>query len=201
MDVLKEFPKELTLKDGRPVVLRPMEANDREVLLQFFRELPEGDRRYLRDDVAKEETIDKWISNLNYRKVLPLLALYENKVVADGTLHRSEYAWDSHVGEIRIVVHPSFRRSGLGSAIARELFQIALKEGLDKIIARMMADDEGAVKVFEKLGFKKEAVLKEHVKDRRGVKHDLLIMSNNVSKLLERLKHLEEDTVRAQDGI
>ena len=51
---------------------------------------------------------------------------------------------------------------------------------LEKLTARMMLDQEGAINIFEEMGFKKEAMLMDHVKDSNGKKHDLLMMSHDV---------------------
>ncbi len=192
--ILRDYPKEFTLKDKKTkVVLRPMEASDRNALLKFFLTLSEKDLLYLRDDVTKEETIDKWIKNINYERVFPLLAIHEKSIVADGTLHRNEFSWTRHVGEIRIVVAEKFRRKGLGFIILKELFYIALRMGLHKIIAEVVEDDLSGVRMFEKLGFQKEALLKNHVMDHRAVKHNLLIMSNDVEALLRHMADLEKE--------
>jgi len=193
-NILKDYPKELTLKDKKTkVIIRPLEASDRNGLLKFFRSLSEKDRLYLRDDVTKEEIIDKWIKNINYEKVFPLIALHEKNIIADATLHRNEYSWTRHVGEIRIVVGEGYRRKGLGFLLLREIFYIALKMGLHKLVAESVEDDLSAVRMLEKMGFQKEAVLKNHVLDHRAVKHNLLIMSNDVETLLRHMADLEKE--------
>lgn len=192
--ILKDYPKEVALKEKRTkVLIRPIEASDRNSLLKFFRSLPEKDRLYLRDDVTKEETIDKWVKHINYERVFPLLAFHEKSIVADATLHRNEYSWTRHVGEIRIVVAEGFRRKGLGFILLRELFYVAVKMGLHKMVAEAVEDDLSAVRMLEKLGFQKEAVLKNHVMDPRAIKHNLLIMSNDVESLLRHLADLEKE--------
>lgn len=201
INFLKDFPKKFSLKTGEEIIVRPMEKGDKKSLLGFFRNLPGDDRLYLRDDVAKEETVDKWVKNLNYKKVLPLLAIFKDKVIADGTLHTSEYSWESHVGEIRLVVHPSFRNKGVGKILARELYIYAMKKGVEKIIARMMENQEKAIYIFRMLGFEKEAVLKDHAKDAKGKTHNMVIMSNNVRKLFEKLESLEDVFTRPAEGV
>ncbi len=57
-----------------------------------------------------------------------------------------------HVGTIRMVVAREFQKLGVGSVLANELFLHALKSGLEKIVAEMMETQQGAKKVFEKLG-------------------------------------------------
>ncbi|NIQ99909.1 MAG: hypothetical protein GTN78_06860, partial [Gemmatimonadales bacterium] len=92
------YPKKVRLRDGTEVQLRPMVAEDREGLLAFFQDLPEDDRMFLKEDVTKPETIDRWVRNLDYDRVLPILAMKDEKVVGDGTLHMDRYGWSRHVG-------------------------------------------------------------------------------------------------------
>ncbi len=186
--MLKEYPKEVELKDGTSVVLKPFERKDKELLYEFFVSLPEEDRLYLKDDVTDPLVIEKWARELNYEKVFPIIAWSGNRIVGDGTLHRNLSGWMRHVGTIRIAIARDFQRKGLGSAIARELFFYALKCGVDKIVAEMMDTQYGAQKVFEKLGFVHEATLKNHVVDQIGVKHDLLIYTKDLDTFWDEIK-------------
>ena len=45
----------------------------------------------------------------------------------------------------------------------------------------MTVDQTAAIGVFEELGFRAEAVLQKHVKDRAGRFHDLALLSHDVS--------------------
>lgn len=190
--LLSEYPKKFKTKDNIEITLRQMVKEDEQKLLDFFRRLPETDRMYLRDDVSKPETIRKWVENLNYERVFPVLAFHEDTIVGDATLHREIYGWKQHLGEIRIVVAPDYRRKGVGAILAREIYYLALKLGLKKLMAEMMADQHNAIKVFDKLGFIQEAVLSEHVIDSRGKPHDLVIMTNDVESLWAKIRDYEK---------
>jgi RimJ/RimL family protein N-acetyltransferase len=176
----KEYPKEMKVRDGSTVVLRPFERKDKDALFLFFQKLPEADRLFLKDNVTDPAVVERWATELNYEKVFPLLAWRENEVVGDATLHKSLGGWMKHVGTIRIVVGRDYQRQGLGSILANELFLHALKCGLEKIVAEMMETQSGAKKVFEKLGFKQEAVFRGHVRDQIGVRHDLLVLTKDL---------------------
>lgn len=190
--LISEYPKTFKTSDNLEITLRPMVKDDEKKLLEFFQKLPETDRMYLRDDVSKPETIKKWVENLDYERVLPVLALHGDSIVGDATLHQQRFGWKSHVGEIRIVVATSFRKKGIGACLAREIFYIALKTGLKKLMAEMMADQHSAIKVFDKLGFIQEAVLSGHVIDAKGRPHDLVIMTNDVDALWQKIKDYEK---------
>lgn len=189
--MITRYPKEITVREGSRVILKPFEKKDKEALFEFFISLPEEDRLYLKDDVTDPMVIEKWAKELNYDKVFPLLAWHENRVVGDGTLHRTITGWMHHIGTIRIAISRDFQRKGLGSLIAKDLFFYALKCGVDKIVAEMMEIQLGAVKVFEKLGFVHEATLKNHVLDQIGVKHDLLIYTKDLVQFWDEIKDHE----------
>jgi len=156
-----EYPKDVKLKDGSTVTLKPFERKDKEALFTFFQRLPEGDRLFLKDDVSDPSVIERWATELNYDRIYPLLAWKGNDIVADATLHKNLGGWMKHVGTIRIVVAKDFHRKGLGSLLANELFLHALKSGLEKVVAEVMESQPGAKRVFEKLGFKLEATFRD----------------------------------------
>jgi L-amino acid N-acyltransferase YncA len=182
---MEKYPKWEILPDGASVLLRPMADGDQAMVKAFYRGLPEEDRLFLRDDVTRDEVVDRWFAELNYERVLPILALAEGKseVIACATLHRYPQGWQRHVGEIRIVVAGPFQRRGLGSLMARIIIAEALKAGLDILVAAMMTDQTRARKAFSQLGFIPEATLKDQVMDLTGRTHDLLIMTRNVKAL------------------
>ncbi len=188
--MISGYPKDVTLRDGTAVRLRPMEAADAPALLTFFRALPEEDRAFLKDDVTQQEIIDRWVRELDYERVLPMLAFDGKRVVGDATLHRQRQGWSRHVGEIRCVVARKFRKKGLGTTLIGELYRNAVGMGLDRIVAQMMESQTGAIAAFEKLGFQREAVLKGHVRDIHGKKHSLVVMSNDITELWHRMDDL-----------
>ncbi len=96
---------------------------------------------------------------------------------------RSETDWARHLGYIRLLVSPNARGIGLGSVLANEVFALAEEAGLQKVVAQMAAEQRGAQAVFEKLGFKAEALMADYVMDAQGRTHDLLVMSFDVTGL------------------
>jgi len=181
--ILEDYPKEIKLRDNSKVTLRPLVKEDEGALIDFFQGLIQEDRLYLRDDVTDPEVIRGWMQNIDYEKILPILALDGDTIIADATLHRDPRGWMRHVGYIRMSVAGSHRGKGLARVIGAEIFRQAVSSGLDKLVAEMLSVQKNAERVFSRLGFKEEAVLKDHGMDNDGKKHDLIIMSNNVNSL------------------
>ncbi len=195
-----EYPKTVTLRDEKPVVVRQMVKTDEKGLLEFFQSLSPEELHYLKEEVTNPTVIHKWAENLDYEHVIPILAVVDDRIVGDATLHRNRFGWSQHVGEIRIVTHPTYRRKGLGSILAREIFFLALKLKLDKVVAQMMEEQEAASSVFARLGFQQEALLKDHVTDIKGKKHNLVIMSQSIVDFWRRIQDLLEESVKIQSG-
>jgi RimJ/RimL family protein N-acetyltransferase len=81
------------------------------------------------------------------------------------------------VGELRLVVDRGFRGTGLSQLLVQELLAIALEESLLKVIVQMTVDQHAAIGLFSRLGFQREAVLKNHVQDQHGQLRDLVMMT------------------------
>ena len=174
------YPRKIALKDRSELVVRPLAAGDRDALLHFFRQVPEEDRLYLADDVTDPKVVDRWCAAVNFSGVLPLLGLVGSEVVADATLHGQSGGWQSHIGRVRVVVHPKHRGKGVGAALVKELIEVAIDVGLDKLDAEFLVEQERAMHAFQRIGFVKVAELPEHVLDRHGAPHDLVLLVYNL---------------------
>jgi ribosomal protein S18 acetylase RimI-like enzyme len=191
----REYPKDVTLKDGRRVVLRPLEQGDFDKLYAFFGDLPEEDRLFLRHDVSNADLVRRWTEDLDFKHIIPLVAVEGGKIVADGTLHLTDFGWMQHVGHIRLVTARTHRHSGLGTLIARELVALAKGRNLEKLQAHVIEDNAGAVKMFQQLGFETVAVLKDLPKDQHGKKRNLAIMLSDVVNLGQTMEDWIQDSM------
>ena len=187
---MEKFSKKILLKDGTSIVIRPLSKQDGPALLKFFQSVPEDDRLFLKDDVTQKEVIDRWINELDYDKVLPLIAEKDTSILGDATLHFHKYRWQLHMAEIRCVVAKEFQKNGIGTALMRELVGFAEQKGVSIIRANMMDIQKSAQKAFERLGFKKEAELKDFLIDKDGKTHNLILMVNNVADLWKKMEDL-----------
>ena len=136
--LLDAFPKGLTLEDGTLVTVRPLHSGDQAALAAFFRGIPAEDRWWLREDVSDPAVIQRWLRDLDYDRVLPLVALSGSAIIADATLHRRGFGARHHLGEIRVTVAPAFRGRGLAYALLVELTEIATAAGLARLEAEIV---------------------------------------------------------------
>jgi L-amino acid N-acyltransferase YncA len=169
------------MSDDAKMSVRPLERDDFDRLRAFFARIPESDRTFFKDDVLDPAVVAGWLHDQRGRRLVAVDA-------SDGTIIgyaavRPGFGWSSHVGELRLVVDPSRRRGGVGKTLARAGLVTAIEMGLAKVVVDVIADHEGTIGLFSSLGFQAEALLRDHVRDREGLVHDLIIMG-----------HLVEDT-------
>jgi len=52
----------------------------------------------------------------------------------------------------------------------------------------MTVDQTGGIAIFEGLGFRAEALLRDHVKDLSGKTHDIVVLGHNVAQVRAQLE-------------
>ncbi len=162
------------------LTVRPMTADNRAAVLAFADGLPDHDLLFLRRDIRDAEVVDEWMSEIESGRIVTLLATVDDEMVGYASIDRSQLRWSSHVGEIRVVISEAARGKGLGRLLVEQAFQAAVASGIEKLVARMTPDQKGAVAAFEGLGFVPEGLMRNHVRDLSGEKHDLLVMGLDV---------------------
>ena len=160
--------------------VRPLDNEDFDGLRSFFARIPESDRTFFKDDVLDPAVVAGWLHDQRGRRVV---AVDDDGVIVGYAAVLPGFGWSTHVGELRLVVDPERRREGVGKALARQGLVTSIEMGLAKVVVDVIADHEGTIGLFSSLGFQAEALLRDHVRDRDGEVHDLIIMG-----------HLMEDT-------
>ena len=186
-DVTRHYPRSLRLGDDE-FELRYMAASDAAAVSTFANSLPPHDLLFMRRDITAPKVMAAWLEGIANGSVTTLLANKSGAVRGCAAIIRDEMSWSPHVGEMRIVVDVTVRGKGLGRVLAQECFGLALGLGIEKLIAYMTVDQHRAIAVFEELGFHAEAMLREHVRDRDGTKHDVVMLSHDVNKFLARME-------------
>lgn len=168
---------------GTDVTMREMRGADEKDVLHFARTLPTHDLLYVRRDITNPKVVAAWVEAIRTGTIWTLLALNGEEILGCVALVRDPLSWSPHVGELRVLVSPHSREKGLGRLLIQEGFRKALRLELKKLVAHMTVDQKGAIAIFEELGFRGEALLKDHVVDRDGEAHDIAILSCDVERL------------------
>jgi RimJ/RimL family protein N-acetyltransferase len=187
MTETRSYPRHVTT-DAGDIEFRLMARADEAAVLDFARKLPTHDLLFLPRNISEAKVLSAWINEIEQGAITSLLAIKDGKVVGCGTLVRDPHSWSPHVGEIRMVISLDVRGQGVGRALSQETFALALGAGLEKLSAQMTVDQRAAIAVFEGLGFKAEALLRDHVRDADGKTHDIVVLGHNVAQVRAQLE-------------
>lgn len=163
------------------VDLEPMRALDRRALVAFVATLPVDDLLFVARDLRHPKVIDAWMRALDAGRMQSLIARDAgNTVLGCTAIITDGLSWSRHVCELRVIISPVGRGKGVGRALLRACFAQALALGFTKLTAQMIANEGAAMALFEELGFRREALLRNHVRARDGRVRDLVLLSFDV---------------------
>lgn len=149
------------LKDGTPVLIRPIRPEDEPLLVEFHHKLSERSvyLRYasllkLSQRVAHERLAR--LCFIDYDREMALVA--ERRSPETGrpeilAVARLTKIYGTNDGEFAMLVRDDVQGKGLGTELLRRLIQIGEAEGLERIVADILVQNHAMQHVCRKLGF------------------------------------------------
>ena len=150
-----------------------------DALLAFFGSLPEGDRTFIKEEVTDPDVVRSWATRTSPGG---RWVAVDGEEVTGYVAVRPLAGWSDHVGEVRLVVSPTRRGSGLGRELARRALVEAVLSGMSKLVVEVVAEQGAALALFTDLGFTGEALLRDHIRDRSGELRDLMVLAHHVNE-------------------
>lgn len=179
---LRTYRTVVRLGDGAQVILRPLLEDDGERLARMFGKASEGDLDYFRSDVRNQDVLEEWVTHLDYEKVYPLVAVVNNEIVGDATMHFGTGP-TRHIAEVRIFLTPEYRRRGLGTAMLQTVVRLGKRMGLQQLVAEIPMEQTSVIKAFKGVGFASKLLREDHFMTPDGLTHDVVVLT---LRLLER---------------
>lgn len=164
--------------EGARVTLRRMTVDDTDtvlrlrsdasVLTQLFSDAPPTREAHLR-----------WLADVEARSDRQEFVIVERESGrAVGTIGLSQIDRRHHRAEYGVLIgEPAARGKGLAAEASRLLLRYAFGElGLHRVFLHVLADNEPALRLYERLGFKTEGCLRQHV-SKAGRLRDVIVMA------------------------
>jgi len=148
-----ELEQILTLRDGRPVFVRPVIPADE---LAFEREWREADpetlyQRFFTPQPKLDPRRLHALLHVDYQCRLALVAFAEDGRAVG--IARYEGVPGQEPAEIAFVVNPAWRRLGLASALLRLLTEAARARGIRRLVALYLEDNQAMAALLAGAGF------------------------------------------------
>ena len=155
--------------------VRPLTENDQAAFVTFVSAVPDGERRFLKEDLEHPERT--FASYFPVHRARRLVAVDADGSVVGLAGAFPEDGWSSHVAELRVLVSGAHRHHGIGRQLAQAAVVEALRLGCTHAFVEVIAEQDGLVAMFQDLGFEPQALLPDFVRDGVGEYHDLMVLT------------------------
>lgn len=138
---------EATLKDGTRVHIRPIRPEDDRTLVEVFERLS-PQTVYQRFFAALPELtpgMARYLSHVNYRSRMALVAEVDGAVVGVGRYERTS---DPHEAELGLVVLDDWQNRGLGRVLLQETLRAARSNGIHRFRADVLAENRRMLRLL-----------------------------------------------------
>lgn len=172
-----------------------MTQQDADGFAHFVAQLPDGERRFLKENLDDPEaTFAGFASETSARR---LVAVDESASIIGLAGAFPGEGWSSHVAELRVVVAAATRGRGVGRTLARAALLEAIQLGCTHAYVEVVAEQSALVTMFQDLGFDPEALLPDFVRDGAGEYHDLMLLTHRSDVQWSRNRLLDLEGVNA----
>lgn len=152
-----EYVKNLDLKDGETISLRPIRASDENAIREFHQRLTDTDvyqffnQHMSYADRTNHQRLARVCFN-DYTREMSMVAVNNNhQIVGVGRLSRQRMQPDT--ARFRLVIQDNYHRKGLGKQLMQALLDIAQTEGISTITGTVQQDNAAMLALTESLGF------------------------------------------------
>ena len=145
--------RELTLRDGSSVEVRPMRREDKELLQEGFRRLSPDSRyrRFLSPMPELSDRLAEYLVDVDHHDHEALLAT-SPRGDAIGVARYVRSTGDERAAEVAVTVADDWQGRGLGTQLLELLADRAREEGISRFTALLLADNREMLDVLEELG-------------------------------------------------
>jgi RimJ/RimL family protein N-acetyltransferase/nucleotide-binding universal stress UspA family protein len=141
------------LRDGSDLVIRPIEANDRDLLRAGFDQLSD-ESRYLRFQAPLASLSDRqlaYLTDVDHHDHEALLALAPDR--GDEIVGVARFVRvNDEVAECAMTVVDHWQGRGVATELLDRLVERAREEGIDRFTALVLAQNSEALRLLERLG-------------------------------------------------
>ncbi|WP_425642536.1 GNAT family N-acetyltransferase [Marinomonas gallaica] len=152
----RQWVKQVTLRDGQDITLRPILPRDAYMMAEFVKNLSH-ESRYFRFIANIQELTPKMIaslSHIDYDREMALIAVgdKEGEQVLMGAARFSDN-FDDKSCEFAVVIGDEYQGHGLAALLMRRLFLVAHFKGIKEMKGTVLAENKRMIDFCRRIGF------------------------------------------------
>jgi acetyltransferase len=160
-----------TMKDGATVNIRPIRPEDEPAMVRFHETLSERSvyLRYFHLMNLEQRTTHERLTRIcfiDYDREMALVAERRNPVTGESEIlgvGRMMKVHGSRDGEVAVLISDHWQGRGLGKELLARLLIVGADEKLNRLVADILPDNRGVMRICEKLGFSLKHSLEDGV--------------------------------------
>jgi acyl-CoA hydrolase/RimJ/RimL family protein N-acetyltransferase len=147
--------RDLRLRDGRVVCVRPTRASDSGAMQELFHRLPEEDveSRFLAKLSSLTDTVAQYLCSVDYEQEMAFAAVVgpseRERIIAASSYYLSPA---TGLAEVAYMVDPEWQGAGLGGLLHARMLEYARERGVRGFRADVLMGNSRMMRVFERAG-------------------------------------------------
>lgn len=161
----QEYERQVTLKDGTEVLVRPVKATDERLVQEFFYGMSDREvyYRFLHAIKAFPRKDMQRMVNIDYHREMAVVAV-SGELGHEQIAGLGRYVLGAgELPEVDFAVRDSFQGKGLGRVIMQTLVDIAKSRGYQGIAAFVMPENQASLHILYSLGYAVTGVVSQGV--------------------------------------
>jgi L-amino acid N-acyltransferase YncA len=192
-----EYYERSTLDDGAEVLVRHTTIEDVDKVMKFFDALPAAEKQCVRNELNTRADFERRYVRVSKGDIVRLVVETEGKIVGEASLESMRYGWLRKSGEVRMMVLAEYRDRGVAKVLAREIFLLAARRGLENLLSRVIECQVVTYETLKSLHFKHEATQKGHAVDLEGRLHDVLLMTFSLRQMWRDMEEAIVESIKS----
>ena len=147
--------RDVRLRDGRQVCVRPARTSDSGAMQELFHRLPEEDveSRFLQKLSSLTDTVAQYLCSVDYEQEMAFAAVVgpseHERIVAASSYYLSPA---TGLAEVAYMVDPEWQGTGLGGLLHARMFEYARTRGVRGFRADVLLGNTRMMRVFKRAG-------------------------------------------------
>jgi len=151
---------EFTSKSGKEIEIWEPSMERLDQILKFVNDLAAEDTflTFVPEKPITRNEEEIWLkstlNNIKNKKAFLIWAIYNNQIIGSCDINQGHSHRNKHIGKLGIMVDKDFRREGIGRFLLEFIIEQAKKMKLNIVSLTVFSDNEPAISLYKKQGFK-----------------------------------------------
>ncbi|WP_416958287.1 GNAT family N-acetyltransferase [Nocardioides sp. T5] len=157
----RHWEADVLLRDGRTAHIRPIQPEDRELLVEFYSRVSDQSKYYRFFSpmpFLSERDLDRF-TQVDHRDRVAMILLVAGHMIAVGRYDtiRPGYA------EVAFLVEDAHQGRGIGQLLLEHLAQAGRERGIDEFVAEVLPDNQAMIHTFKDAGYQVRSTFEDGV--------------------------------------